>query len=453
MRIAACVVSGSSYGHTTKIESDKTESDSIHQRTPKPWNQRVKERLDDWESSKDILYKAFVSAKAYIGNVCRLCSQELKVYVKCLTCKVTCCATCEQTLHCNSPFHERSLFTDTVSENLLPTSFINTDGNMIQQACICFLDYRRCCSVCCSYKLPELCLHPGSEKIAVVTKEGRFDLSYPEFKCSECEGVMKAAENDLISSGWWPGSPKNMSYLFSADLLIMWNHLVHKTPGTSERKFIETLCEISKRSGWSGTIRRQTFAISNKYYQYMEYLVEVEAKLRELFTCKACVRRPLAMHIDGIMKLYRWLSSKGVDYSQLLNDIGIVSDAVFQEHKEKINQNKPKLRKVSKDTCGGASYKAGKSDSVNGRTGLAETGIVFCTCRHGYLLRGVDMEKGETYHHVHYLNDYAILYSGYWMKGAGLTTGETTEQSNSKMARYGSSTKHMSRASVFENAS
>ena len=39
------------------------------------------------------------------------------------------------------------------------------------------------------------------------------------------------------------------------------------------------------------------------------------------------------------------------------------------------------------------------------------------------------------------------------MKGAGLTTGETTEQSNSKMARYGSSTKHMSRASVFENAS
>ena len=43
-----------------------------------------------------------------------------------------------------------------------------------------------------------------------------------------------------------------------------------------------------------------------------------------------------------------------------------------------------------------------------------------------------------------------ILYSGHWMKGAGLTTGETTEQSNAKMARYGSSTKHMSRASQSE---
>ncbi len=158
---------------------------------------------------------------------------------------------------------------------------------------------------------------------------GRFDLNYPEFKCSECEGVMIAAENDFISSGWWPGSPKNMNYLFSADLLIMWNHLVHKTPGTSERKFIETLCEISKRSGRSGTICRQTFAISNKYYQYMEYLVEVEAKLRELFTCKAFGRRPLAMHIDDIMKLYRWLSSKGLEMQEFLYDFILGSKFKF----------------------------------------------------------------------------------------------------------------------------
>lgn len=32
---------------------------------------------------------------------------------------------------------------------------------------------------------------------------------------------------------------------------------------------------------------------------------------------------------------------------------------------------------------------------------------MFCTCRHGYLLRAVDMRKGETYRHVHYLHDYA----------------------------------------------
>lgn len=173
-----------------------------------------------------------------------------------------------------------------------------------------------------------------------------------------------------------------------------------------------------------------------------------------------------------------------------------------------------------KDTCGRAAYKAGKSDAI-GRKGLSETGGVFCTCRHGYLLRAVDMLKGETYRHVHYLHDFAyrsgckflcydvvckywsfaadiseeleefkchtknmqpflsrwhgkthawycqvyylfiflrvflklltfyisVFFSGHWLKGACLTTGETTEQTNSKMARYSSVTKHMGRSS------
>ncbi len=66
---------------------------------------------------------------------------------------------------------------------------------------------------------------------------------------------------------------------------------------------------------------------------------------------------------------------------------------------------------AAKDTCGGASHKAGRADS-NGRKGLSETGVVFSTCPHGYLIRAVDMVKGETYRHVHYLHDWAFR-SGY----------------------------------------
>ncbi|KZR96528.1 Uncharacterized protein APZ42_009085, partial [Daphnia magna] len=39
-----------------------------------------------------------------------------------------------------------------------------------------------------------------------------------------------------------------------------------------------------------------------------------------------------------------------------------------------------------------------------------------------------------------------IWFSGHWLKGACLTTGEATEQTNSKMARYSSVTKHMGRS-------
>ncbi|KAK4012315.1 hypothetical protein OUZ56_021415 [Daphnia magna] len=194
------------------------------------------------------------------------------------------------------------------------------------------------------------------------------------------------------------------------------------------------------------------------------------------------------------MKLYRWLSAHGCGLSDLFPGVGFVGDSEFELHAEKINKVKAK-----KDTCGGAAYKAAKSGAI-GRKGLSETGGVFCTCRHGYLLRAVDMLKGETYRHVHYLHDFAyrsgckflcydvvcqywsfaadiseeleefkchtknmqpflcrwhgkthawycqILFSGHWLKGACLTTGETTEQTNSKMARYSSITKHMGRS-------
>ena len=52
--------------------------------------------------------------------------------------------------------------------------------------------------------------------------------------------------------------------------------------------------------------------------------------------------------------------------------------------------------------------KAGKMDAVVGRKGLTETGVVFSTCRHGFLTRAVDMVKGETYRHVHCLHHHAF---------------------------------------------
>ena len=95
------------------------------------------------------------------------------------------------------------------------------------------------------------------------------------------------------------------------ELLIFWKHLSHKTPGTSERKFLETLGEISKLAGRWHVIDRQSFATANRYFLKMEYLEEVEIKLHKLFSCKAYGDKLLAIYIDGIMKLYRWLDAQG----------------------------------------------------------------------------------------------------------------------------------------------
>ena len=101
----------------------------------------------------------------------------------------------------------------------------------------------------------------------------------------------------------------------------MWKHLAHKTPGTSERKFFETLGEISKLACWSHVIDRQSFSMANRYFQHMYFLVEVQTQLRKLFSCKACGGKPLAIHIDGIIKLYHWLSAKGKTIRVALHEI------------------------------------------------------------------------------------------------------------------------------------
>ena len=85
----------------------------------------------------------------------------------------------------------------------------------------------------------------GATKVAVITKEGRFDLNNTEFVCSACKTSHVASNEEYLCSGYWPGSLSNNSYFIEEDLLCMWYHLRHKTPGTSERKFIETLQEIS----------------------------------------------------------------------------------------------------------------------------------------------------------------------------------------------------------------
>lgn len=62
----------------------------------------------------------------------------------------------------------------------------------------------------------------------------------------------------------------------------------------------------------------------------------------------ACGDKPLAIHIDGIIKLYRWTSAQGFDLPELYRNVGFVEDSVFEIHAEKINKVKPKVGKLQK---------------------------------------------------------------------------------------------------------
>lgn len=75
--------------------------------------------------------------------------------------------------------------------------------------------------------------------------KGRFDLKSTIFTCEFCGTDLEAVTTDYISSGFWPGNPSNVTYLFSEDLLRFWFLTKHNTPGTSLNKFLETLENLS----------------------------------------------------------------------------------------------------------------------------------------------------------------------------------------------------------------
>ncbi len=75
--------------------------------------------------------------------------------------------------------------------------------------------------------------------------KGRFDLYSTSFRCISCNSTREATNEEYMSSDFWPGSLSNNTYFFDGQLLKLWYHLRNKTPGTSERKFIEALEEVS----------------------------------------------------------------------------------------------------------------------------------------------------------------------------------------------------------------
>ncbi|EFX80120.1 hypothetical protein DAPPUDRAFT_103578 [Daphnia pulex] len=78
-----------------------------------------------------------------------------------------------------------------------------------------------------------------------------------------CNASQIVSNEDYLCSGYWSGSLSNNSYFIEEDLLGMWHHLRHKTPGTSERKFIETLQEISLENDRVNFINRTLFNRGN----------------------------------------------------------------------------------------------------------------------------------------------------------------------------------------------
>ncbi|KAK4021568.1 hypothetical protein OUZ56_003482 [Daphnia magna] len=247
----------------------------------------------------------------------------------------------------------------------------------------------------------------GCKTIAVVTTEGRFNITSAAFGCKSCLCIFEAKAEDYIESGFWPASPDEDSfYLFCRDFLRQWFHLQHKSASISRAANIGAALEASNEHHRISVINETHFVMASAEFEYHRFWIETDIQRADYMTYKACGEIPLASHCDELM---------------------------------------------GNGMCGGSTCQAAKLDSSGNYNRLDEMGMISTVCRPGSTIKVANMYKGETNRLVAFLHK--VLWSGHLMDHASATLGEEQEQTFAKMSRYCSSTKRMSKAHRIDHLS
>ncbi|XP_058468997.1 uncharacterized protein LOC131443402 isoform X3 [Solea solea] len=204
----------------------------------------------------------------------------------------------------------------------------------------------------------------------------------------------------------------------------------------------------------------------------------------------------LAVSVDGNRKHYRFKNASRSEEQAIFQGVFIAKDedvATFVDHIHRTSKH------VSgRGVCGGE-WSAARETSQRSTSKVDEEGLELAVCRHGVLLRALNMYRGEMFAYPLYLQEKLasrqitffcmdvtckywpylqkvakscpelqpllsmkpflsvfhakahdfkceVKWSGAYQEGAGLTLGEEVEQCNAFLSRIAVTTKHMSKA-------
>ncbi|XP_028410581.1 uncharacterized protein LOC114533276 isoform X3 [Dendronephthya gigantea] len=462
------------------------------QQKKRTWHERQNSLYESWEEVRSSLIEVLLQTKFSIGIfdelLCESCKDAMAV-IGCQDCisHRYVCGDCDEENHKNHPFHDRDAILNGFHEPIPPTASINSKLEWITvERSLPFGDV-----ICptCLFPCNILYDEKGMGCIAVTLK-GRFDISHTKYECKQCDNVISSTSpHVLIQLGFWPGTIRDMTYVFHQDLFHFWDNLQKIVPGISQNSFVKSLEMFSIQKGRMGTINSKTFGSSFREWKYCQYELN---KLRHInwMECPACEQQQHSVHMDGNMKLYRYKSAGIRKRDCYYGDAFIASNEKVQHHLCKIyKKGKEKVTDDSK--CGDSIWHAA-GNTLKKKKIVDETGLEIAGCRHSVAQHAVSMKHGEVYGYAHYMqkeyylrrttqffwydvickywpwlckNDVTtsqkmkpalsvmhakahawycqVIWGGRWQDGASATTGEEVEQINSHFSRLGCTTKHM----------
>ncbi|XP_062340253.1 uncharacterized protein LOC134038726 [Osmerus eperlanus] len=290
-------------------------------------------------------------------------------------------------------------------------------------------------------------------------------------------------------SGYWPASV-HFETMYEAGLFRSFLDLKLLAPGVSCQAFLGMLDQRTMTYGRSGKICGDTFQKSFLEWTFAQHEVESLCGVQP-FKCPACCPSMHAISVDGNRKLYRFSNAPGLEKGYF--------DGMFIEEDEHVSSfvghvHEKTKHVPGKGVCDSSKWKAAKESAQKSASKIDEEGLEIAVCRHGGLLKALNMFRGEIFSYPLYLQSTlsqqnVTFFCKYWpymkkvvakcpelrpllnmrpllsvmhakahdwtcelqwsgrnQEGAGLTIGEEVEQVNSFLSRAAICTKYMSKA-------
>ncbi|XP_049457236.1 uncharacterized protein LOC125904015 [Epinephelus fuscoguttatus] len=176
------------------------------------------------------------------------------------------------------------------------------------------------------------------------------------------------------------------------DVFSTFKEMKTVAPSLSRQAFLQMLESRTVHFGRDGKIYGDVFQRSFVEYTFCLYQCDRMANV-EQFTCPACTPNMLALCADGNRKQYRFRQSKGSE-EPYFDGTFICRDADVHHFVEYV---RGKIKSTTgRGTCGASQWSAAQ-ETARRASKLDEEGLEVVVCRHGVLLKALNMYRGEIF--------------------------------------------------------
>ncbi|CAM4491128.1 unnamed protein product [Leuciscus chuanchicus] len=458
-----------------EVEDLLADSEDIQYTDPtssNTWSIRMDQSKKKWAALRPEIVESLLTAEYTEIQQFQHCRLKRSI-IRCKDCipKQLYCADCDILAH-ERKLHNRETNVKGFFQPLSPTTLVKVDieGQFQFEEKNCLLHLEAPEQMCqCATDSIEV---SEGKRAILIGIDGRYNVSLPHFKCPKCLVSRNTSVPQLIKSGYWPATA-SCETLYKIDVFVSYDHMKLTAPGMSRQSFTSLLEQRTEFFGRNGKICADAFQRSFFEWRYCQFEIDQLCGLK-VFDCPACSPFMLAVAVDGNRKMYRF--KRGDEDHGLFKGVFVCEDDDVSKFVDYINEKTK--HSVGKGVCGTSQWTAAWESVPKKVNKLDEEGMA--VCRHGVLLRSLNMMRGEIFAYPMYLQKEMtprnvqfmctdlsplldmkpflsvmhakahswkceIMWGGRNQDGAGTTLGEEVEQVNSFLSRTAICSKYMTK--------